>query len=404
MPFRIALSGLNAASADLEVTANNLANVNTVGFKESRAEFEAVYSSSTQTTSSAAIGSGVRLDDVSQQFAQGNVDFTNNALDIAIGGEGFFVLSGDGAVTYTRAGNFRIDNEGYLVSPDTSRLQGYLPTTPGEFNGGQLSDLQITTGANPPAATTRTDFDVNVPAGAAQPSVTPFDPATPASYNHSTSITTYDSLGNPHTSTVYFVKEAAANAWTAHVTIDGNTVGAGQAITFDATGNLSTPAGGAFTLPAYDPANGASPINLNVDVAGTTQFGGSFAVNAISQDGSATGTLTGLEIDSDGILIARYTNGQSTALGKIAMSIFSNPQGLQQIDGAWAATVASGEPILGEANVGRFGNLTSGALEASNVDLTEQLVNMITAQRNFQANAQMISTADSTTQTIINIR
>ncbi|MEO1037602.1 MAG: flagellar hook protein FlgE [Pseudomonadota bacterium] len=404
MPFRIALSGLNAASADLEVTANNLANVNTVGFKESRAEFEAVYSSSTQTTSSAAIGSGVRLDDVSQQFAQGNVDFTNNALDIAIGGEGFFVLSGDGAVTYTRAGNFRIDNEGYLVSPDTSRLQGYLPTTPGEFNGGQLSDLQITTGANPPAATTRTDFDVNVPAGAAQPSVTPFDPATPASYNHSTSITTYDSLGNPHTSTLYFVKEAAANAWTAHVTIDGNTVGAGQAITFDATGNLSTPAGGAFTLPAYDPANGASPINLNVDVAGTTQFGGSFAVNAISQDGSATGTLTGLEIDSDGILIARYTNGQSTALGKIAMSIFSNPQGLQQIDGAWAATVASGEPILGEANVGRFGNLTSGALEASNVDLTEQLVNMITAQRNFQANAQMISTADSTTQTIINIR
>lgn len=404
MPFRIALSGLNAASSDLEVTANNLANVNTIGFKESRPEFQAVYSSSTQSTSSAAIGSGVRLDDVSQQFAQGNIDFTNNALDIAIGGEGFFVTSGDGAITYTRAGNFRIDNEGFVVSPDTSRLQGYLPTTPGEFNSGQLSDLQITTGANPPAATTRADFDVNVPADATVPTVTPFDPATPATYNHSTSITTYDSLGNPHTSTLYFVKGAVANEWTAHTTIDGNAVGTGQAIAFDANGALATPAGGAFTLPAYDPANGASPINMTIDVDGSTQFGGSFAVNAISQDGSATGTLTGLEIDSDGILIARYTNGQSTALGKIAMSIFSNPQGLQQIDGAWAATVASGEPILGEANVGRFGTLTSGALEASNVDLTEQLVNMITAQRNFQANAQMISTADSTTQTIINIR
>ena len=403
MPFRIALSGLNAASDDLTVTANNLANVNTVGFKESRAEFQAVYSESSQSTSSAAIGSGVRLNDVSQQFSQGNIDFTNNALDLAIGGEGFFVLAGDGALTYTRAGNFRIDNDGFLVAPDSTRLQGYLPTTPGQFNSGQLADLQITTGANQPTATTSAEFNVNVPANATQPTVAPFDPDTPATYNHSTSITIYDSLGNPHTSTLFFVKDAAANAWTAHVAVDGNTVGA-QALTFDSSGNIATPANGTFTLPAYDPLNGALPLNINVDIGGTTQFGGAFSVNAISQDGSATGTLTGLSIDSDGILVARYTNGQSTALGKISLALFSNPQGLQQIDGAWAATVASGEPILGEANVGRFGNLTSGALEASNVDLTEQLVSMITSQRNFQANAQMISTADNTTQTIINIR
>ncbi len=403
MPFRIALSGLNAASSDLEVTANNLANVNTVGFKESRPEFQSVFASSTQSTSSAAIGSGVRLAGVTQQFAQGNVDFTNNALDLAIGGEGFFVLGGD-TTTYTRAGNFQIDNEGFVVSPDGSRLQSYLPTTGDQFNAGQVADLRVTTGVNPPAATTTATFGVNVPADAAEPAVAVFDPDEPTSYNHSTSVTVYDSLGSAHTQTLYFVKEAADNAWTAHVAIDGTEVGTGQAVTFDANGVLTAPASGNFTLPAFTPGTGAADITLTVDIAETTQFGGSFAVNSILQDGAATGTLSGLEIDPDGVVIARYTNGQSTALGKIALANFANPQGLQQVDGSWASTVTSGEPILGEANSGRFGALTSGALEASNVDLTEQLVNMITAQRNFQANAQMISTADTTTQTIINIR
>ncbi len=403
MPFRIALSGLNAASSDLEVTANNIANVNTVGFKESRPEFQSVFANSAQSTSSAAIGSGVRLAGVTQQFAQGNVDFTNNALDLAIGGEGFFVLGGD-TTSYSRAGNFQIDNEGFIVSTEGSRLQGYLPTNPGEFNAGQVADLQLTTGANPPAATTRSTFGVNLPADATPPAVATFDPAEPASYNNSTSVTIYDSLGNAHTQTTYFVKGATANAWTAHVAINGTEVGTGHAVTFDQNGVLTAPAGGSFTLPAFDPGTGSANLTLDIDLADTTQFGGSFAVNSIVQDGAATGTLSGLEIDPDGVVIARFTNGQSTALGKIALANFANAQGLQQVDGSWAATVASGEPILGEANTGRFGALTSGALEASNVDLTEQLVNMITAQRNFQANAQMISTADTTTQTIINIR
>lgn len=404
MPFRIALSGLNAASSDLEVTANNIANVNTVGFKESRAEFQSVYASSVQSTSSSVIGSGVRLESITQQFEQGNVDFTNNALDVAIGGEGFFVLNSEGSTSYSRAGNFQLDNEGFIVSPGGARLQAYLPTTPGQFNSGQLSDLQLNTGVNAPAATTTSSFGVNVPADAPQPAVSPFDPSEPSSYNHSTSVTVYDSLGAAHTQTMYFVKEAGANAWTAHVTVDGNSVGTGEAVTFDANGVLTAPASGSFTLPAYTPGTGAADMVLNINIADTTQFGGAFAVNSITQDGAATGTLAGLEIDPQGIVIARYTNGQSLALGQIALANFANPQGLQQLDGAWAGTVASGEPILGEANSGRFGALTSGALEASNVDLTEQLVNMITAQRNFQANAQMISTADTTTQTIINIR
>ena len=404
MPFRIALSGLNAASSDLEVTANNIANVNTIGFKESRPEFAAVYAFSTQSTSSAAIGSGVRLSDVSQQFAQGNVDFTDNALDLAIGGEGFFVLRGSGAETYTRAGNFQIDNAGYVVSSAGDRLQAFVPTAQGAFNSGQLADIQIETGANPPVATTRTTIGLNLPADAAQPPITPFDSSEPTSYNHSTSVTVYDSLGSAHTATVYFVKGANPNEWTAHTTIDGNDVGTGEAVTFDQDGILTTPAAGLFTLPAYPTGNGSADLTLEMSLGETTQFGGAFAVNSISQDGSATGTLSGLEIDENGVVIARYTNGRSTALGKIALANFSNPQGLQQVDGSWAATVSSGEPLIGEANAGRFGGITSGALEASNVDLTEQLVNMITAQRNFQANAQMISTADTTTQTIINIR
>ncbi len=404
MPFRIALSGLNAASSNLEVTANNIANVNTVGYKGARPDFAAVYSVSSQRTSSATVGSGVRLNDVSQEFSQGNVDFTNNTLDLAIGGEGFFVVQDNGTQTYTRAGNFQLDRDGFVVTPAGERLQAFVANAQGGFNSGQLTDIQITSGTNPPAATGSASFGLNLPADAVEPSVTPFDPAEPSTYNHSTSVTVYDSLGAPHTATMYFVKGAAANSWTAHTTIDGTAVGAGEPVVFDANGVLQTPATGNYTLPAFATGNGATDITMTVDLTDSTQFGGAFAVNAISQDGSATGTLAGIDIDVDGVITARFTNGQSTALGKVAMANFANPQGLQQLGDTWAGTNASGEVIIGEANTGRFGGITSGALEASNVDLTEELVNMITAQRNFQANAQMISTADQTTQTIINIR
>ena len=404
MPFRIALSGLNAASSDLEVTANNIANVNTVGFKGSRPEFAAVYASSSQGTSSATIGSGVRLANVSQQFAQGNVDFTENALDLALGGEGFFVLSDAGALSYTRAGNFGLNNQGFVVSPTGDRLQAYPATAQGTFNTGQLIDLQVQTGSNPPTATTQAEFGVNLPADAPQPATVPFDSTDTNSYNHSTSVTIFDSLGSSHTQTMYFVKEAAANEWTVHTTIDGNDVGAGEPMVFGQNGLLQTPAGGAFTLPAYTPTTGAADLVLDVTLGDATQFGAVFGVNALNQNGGTTGTLAGLEIDSNGIVLARFTNGQATPLGKIALANFANPQGLSQIGAAWGASIASGDAVLGEANTSRFGGVTSGALEASNVDLTAQLVNMITAQRNFQANAQMISTADTTTQTIINIR
>jgi flagellar hook protein FlgE len=384
MPFAIALSGLNAASADLGVTANNVANVNTTGFKMSRAQFSEVFAVGTQSVSASAAGSGVRLSDIAQQFTQGNIDFTDNALDLAIGGEGFFVISDNGARSYTRAGAFGVDNLGFVTNAQGSRLQSYPYAGNGLFNTGTPVDLQLTIGANPPSATTRAAFGINLPADAPLPANPVFDPTDPSSFNHTTSVTVYDSLGAAHTTTVYS--------------------GAAQVV-FNPDGSLLTPAGGLMPLGAYTPTTGASDIVMGLDFGTATQFGDTFGVNSLSQDGFTTGRLTGVSVDAEGVVFARFTNGQSTSLGKLAMANFVNPQGLQQLgDTTWGESFQSGDALLGEAGTASFGNIQSGALEASNVDLTAQLVNMITAQRNFQANAQAIETADAITQTVINIR
>ncbi|MDJ0710480.1 MAG: flagellar hook protein FlgE [Woeseiaceae bacterium] len=405
MPFAIALSGLNAASADLGVTANNVANVNTTGFKSSRAQFAEVFAVGTQSVSSSASGSGVRISAIAQQFTQGNIDFTDNALDLAIGGEGFFVISDNGARSYTRAGAFGVDNQGYVVNAQGSRLQAYPYAGSGLFNTGTPQDLQLQIGANPPAATTRASFGINLPANAPVPANPVFDPLDPSSFNHTTSVTVYDSLGAPHTATVYFIKDAVPNTWNTQVEIDGTPVGGAAPVVFNPDGSLNTPAGGLMPLGAYDPGTGATPITMDLDFSTATQFGNSFGVNSLSQDGFTTGRLTGVSVDAEGVVFARFTNGQSTSLGKLALANFVNPQGLQQLgDTTWGESFQSGDALLGEAGTASFGNIQSGALEASNVDLTAQLVQMITAQRNFQANAQMISTADTITQTVINIR
>ncbi len=405
MPFAIALSGLNAASADLGVTANNVANVNTTGFKLSRAQFSEVFAVGTQSVSSSASGSGVRLSAIAQQFTQGNIDFTDNALDLAIGGEGFFVLSDGGARSYTRAGAFGVDNQGYIVNAEGARLQAYPFAGAGLFNTGTPQDLQLTIGANPPAATTRATLGINLPADAPVPANPTFDPADPSSFNHTTSVTIYDSLGAAHTATIYFIKDAAPNTWNTDIQIDGTPIAGAAQIVFNPDGTLSSPAGGLMPLAPYTPSTGASDITMSLDFGTATQFGANFGVNSLFQDGFTTGRLTGVSVDPEGVVFARFTNGQSTSLGKLALANFVNPQGLQQLgDTAWGESFQSGDALLGEAGTASFGNIQSGALEASNVDLTAQLVQMITAQRNFQANAQMISTADTITQTVINIR
>ncbi len=406
MPFRIALSGLNAASSDLNVTANNIANVNTAGFKESRAEFSDLFPISSYGLAANATGIGTTLARVSQQFEQGPITTTGNSFDLALSGEGFFTLSDNGSMTYSRSGAFGTDRNGYVVNASGARLQVFPPVNGGaSFDSARLSDLQLATGDNPPNATTTLTANLNLPANATAPTVTPFSASDPNSYSHTTSVTVYDSLGVAHAADLYFIKGATANAWDVQAQIDGTPVGGLNPLTYSDTGALLTPAGGQITLAGYAPTTGAATMNINLSVADSTQYGNSFGVASLRQDGYATGRLTGVEITQEGVVQARYTNGQAIPLGQLALANFPNPQGLQQAgNSSWSESFAAGQVVRGPAGSTSFGLVQSGALESSNVDLTEQLVNMITAQRNFQANAQMISTADQVTQTIINIR
>lgn len=420
MPFRIALSGLNAASSDLKVTGNNIANASTNGFKSSRAEFADVYATSLGGVSDTAVGGGVRLARVSQQFAQGNIEFTNNNLDLATNGEGFFVLNDNGSQVYTRAGAFSIDRDGYVVNSSGQQLQVFEPIggSSTTFNTGSLNNLQISLSEGAPNPTSSVEMALNMDAGdTSAGALAAFDSTNPNTYNYSTSYTVYDSLGAQHTATMYYLKDnAAANTWYSWLYVDDgatstNVTDGGNAystVVFNSDGSLATINGAAATTVAYDPlamANGAANLTLTQDYANVTQFGGDYAVNSLFQDGYATGRLTGMDISDTGVVSARYTNGQSTALGKIALANFANVQGLRQLgDTGWAETFGSGGALIGEAGTASFGLVQSGALESSNVDIAEQLINLITAQRNFQANSQVIGTADTITQTIINIR
>jgi flagellar hook protein FlgE len=410
MSFRTALSGLNAAQTDLNVTGNNIANASTAGFKGSRTEFVDVYAVSFLGVSNTTAGSGVRVSSISQDFSQGNIEFTANNLDIAINGEGFFVLSDNGAGVYSRAGSFHLDRDGYVVNNQDARMQVYPATGNGTFDTGVLQDLQLQTSEGAPNATSAIEVGVNLDAGDDEPAVA-FNATDPDTYNNSSSLVVYDSLGTSHTATMYFRKDETTppgvNLWNAYLYVDGTVVTSGGAspiaLAYNSDGSLAT--GMPITYDAIVTTTGSLPINLAIDYGDSTQFGSPFSVNVLSQDGFATGRLTGINIDTTGIVSARYTNGQSTILGKIALASFANPQGLNQLgDTSWGETFTSGDRVLGEAGTATFGVLQSGALEASNVDVAEQLVGLITAQRNYQANAQVISTEDQVTQTIINIR
>jgi flagellar hook protein FlgE len=409
MTFRTALSGLNAASTDLNVTANNIANVATPGFKQSRAEFADVFAVSTFGLARNAVGSGVRTASVAQQFTQGNVEFTDNSLDLAISGGGFFRLSDRGTAVFSRAGNFSSDSNGFVINPAGHRLQVFppVPGNTGTFDTGRLVDLQLSTSESPPNATTSVTVGTNLPAGAEPPVITPFDPLNALSYNHTTSLSVFDSLGVAHIATLYYVKTPADNSWEVHTYIDGptNPVGGPQPIEYNSSGGLVIPATGLLALPAFATANGSADITIELDLGNSTQFGESFSVNELRQDGFTTGRLTSIEVSPTGVVFARFTNGQANSLGQVALASFPNAQGLQEFgNNVWGETFESGQPLLGNAGSASLGLIQAGALEASNVDLTAQLVNMITAQRNFQANAQTISTFDQVTQTIINIR
>ncbi|MBX2808017.1 MAG: flagellar hook protein FlgE [Cellvibrionaceae bacterium] len=638
MPFNTALSGIRAANDDLRLTGNNIANASTAGFKESRAEFGDVYSTTVLGSGVNQVGSGVRIQSVAQQFAQGNISFTENVLDLAVSGSGFFVTNLGGDQTYTRSGTFGLDQDGYVVNNINSRLQGYRADSLGNI-GGLIEDIQIQASNLEPEPTTAVEAELNLdsredviqstgtryisaggtatannngyaaqditftdPSGgtvnftsnandntqsiannlnalpgvtatasatatvstwtaglgmtingvtltatsmgtaaateitalpgltavydAATPdltitsttgdlsfgvtggsagntlvvtgssggaltlnqgstdttvvgglitleldenysfddsaTVTPiftnaptsfvnnaFDPTDASTYNHSTSMTIYDSLGNPHTMQQFFIKQpydpadatTYPNHWQLAIRIDGADVGdpvisAPTAATV-ATYDLHFTRNGAFDetlsddilisnwtpldeagnpLGTLQPLNiadgGALPVanpatssNFQVLMSDTTQVGSAFEVRALDQNGSTTGRLAGLNVDDAGIIFARYTNGENQVLAQVALADFANTQGLQSLgDTSWAETSESGVPVIGGPGTASLGLIQSGALEDSNVDLSEQLVNLIIAQRNFQASAKTIETADQTTQTIINLR
>lgn len=410
MAFRTALSGLNAAQVDLDVTGNNIANANTNGFKESRAEFADVYASTFQGIGSITPGSGVRVADIAQQFTQGNVDFTDNNLDLAINGEGFFTLSDNGAQLYSRAGAFKVNREGYVVNHLGQRLQVFPATVTGTtttFNTGSLTDLQLNTSDASPQATGTATVNVNLNSSEVAIPATPIDPTDASTYNHSTSMVVYDSLGNTHTISYYFQK-TASNNWSMATHLNGSaTPISTEPLEFDSSGALITPATGVinYSISAAALGTGAAALSFDADFSTTTQFGSPFGVNNLVQDGFSSGRLNGINISSEGIVFANFTNGQSQALGQVAMAKFPNSQGLSKLgDTNWAESFDSGIPSFGAAGSSSFGAVQSGALEASNVDVAEQLVNLIVAQRNFQANAKTITTEDTITQAIINIR
>ncbi|OUS16783.1 flagellar hook protein FlgE [Gammaproteobacteria bacterium 50_400_T64] len=425
MGFETAVSGIRAASSQLGIIGNNIANSSTSGFKQARGEFADVFAASALGVASNSIGRGVELTSIAQQFTQGNISFTDSSLDLAISGTGFFMLDDGGVTRFTRSGAFAVDSEGFVTNNEGLRLQAFGADTTGQITG-LIDDVRLTTSQIEPIPSSSIDITANLDSREEVPLLTfaaPFDafaspPTAPSAdmYNGSTSLTIYDSLGNPHDLTTYFVKTPTANEWEAHVTIDGVTPGgiaAPQLMRFNNTGQFD-----AATLPVevtvanWNPVDSSgagtgavTPQSFKIDLSTTTQFGSDFGVSFISQNGFSSGQLRGVEISDTGIIFARYTNGQSFALGQVALANFANQQGLQPLGStAWAETFASGVATISEPGTAGLGLIQSGALEDSNVDITQQLVNMITAQRNFQANAQVIQTEDAVTQTVINLR
>jgi flagellar hook protein FlgE len=404
--FSIALSGLTAASSNLDVTANNIANADTIGFKSSRAEFADLYASGAANLNQSVTGEGVKLATNAQQFTQGNITTTSSNLDLAISGDGFYTLKNASGLVYSRNGQFQEDSSGNVVSSTGQALQVYPPLVNGGFNTGALANLNLQTAQSAPQASTKGTVVLNLPANSAVPTGGAFNPTDSTTYNNSTSTTVYDSLGNAYPSTFFFAATANPSVWDVYQTINGVNVSANPTtttLTFSPTGQLTLPANGNLNF-AYTPPDGANPINVAFNFSNTTAYGGQFGVTSITQNGYATGQLSTVAIDAAGIVSAVYTNGRSTQLGQLAMANFPNPQGLKQLGNtSWSETFDSGNVVQGTAASAGFGSIQSGALESSNVDLTSELVNMITAQRAFDANAQVVTTSNQESQTVIQI-
>ena len=439
MSFNIGLSGLYAASKQLDVTGNNIANVATSGFKSSRAEFSDIYSASKLGIGSKTIGSGVNLANVSQNFGQGAINNTGNLLDMGIQGNGFFVLSDNGSLSYTRAGTFKPDKEGYVTNTSgTARLQGYGVDANGKIINGILTDLRIDTSNLAPRASGSVDSTINLnsTSDVVDQVTNKFDPLKSETYSKKFSTTIYDTQGNPHEMDQYMVK-TGSNTWKAYTLVDGRNpdgspvTGTGakdpvaSTMVFDSAGALTsvtTPSAvpgepdvvsSTLTVTDWMPgttvngawvSNGAAAKDggIAINMAKTTQYNTDTSRNPPTQDGYATGQISNLTIDGSGVMFANFSNNQSRAIGQISLASFTNEQGLQPVGGtAWKETFASGQAGYDAPKIGTLGAIQSNSLEDSNVNLTNELVDLIKAQSNYQANAKTISTQSTIMQTII---
>lgn len=434
MAFQQGLSGLGVSSKALDVTSHNIANASTVGYKGANAHFGDVYAAALNGGGASQIGIGVTLAGVQQQFNQGNITTTNNPLDVSINGAGFFRVDKAGATTYTRNGQFHLDKSGFIVNDQGMKLTGYVAQG-GVIRAATPSPLQIDSSAIPPVATgtnptsafkgvkanlsldSRATTTGLLPWGTPAPVAgQPWTPD-PKSYNWSTALTTFDSLGNPHNVTMYFRKAATAGDWELYANVDGTDAAlsplSSNALNFDTAGKLTTPmplnisidlAG--INVALGKPVNAAvTPLAFDIDFTGTGQYGQAFGTNRLEQDGYAPGNLVGLSVGTDGVVQGRYSNGQTFAQGQIVLANFTNPNGLLSMgNNQWVETSDSGPPLVGAPQSSSLGTLSAASVEESNVDLTAELVNLITFQRNYQANAQSIKTQDQIMQTIVNLR
>jgi flagellar hook protein FlgE len=406
MSFQQGLSGLNAAARNLDAIGNNVANANTVGFKSAGLVFADVFAASMGATAGNSVGIGTAVAAVQTNFGQGNIRTTSNPLDMAINGNGFFRLDTNGAITYSRNGQFHLDRDGYIVSPNGARLTGYGVDAQGNVLVANPGPLQISSAQLPATATTSGEIGVNLDAREAVITVTPFNIANSQTYNKATSLTIYDSLGNPHALSTYFVK-TAANTWQVYGALDGTALAAPiGTLNYNTNGTLNTTTTTLpFNLSLTIAGGAATPLAMTLDFTNSTQFGSGFSVDTLTQDGFAAGQLAGYGIDESGIVVGRYTNGQTRSMGQIVLASFKNPGGLEPLgNNGYAETTESGQAIPGVPGSSNMGLVQSGAVEESNVDLTRELVDMITAQRVYQANAQTIKTQDQVLNTLVNLR
>lgn len=445
MGFQQGLSGLNAAARNLEVIGNNVANSGTFGSKVSRAEFSDVYATAIGGASTSQVGIGVAVSNVSQQFTPGNITSTENPMDLAIDGNGFFQLSdSSGTLVYTRNGQFKLDREGFVVNNNGSKLLGYQADDQGAILQAQATPLQLPTSGAPPRTTDEVNLEMTFDSRVSPASGTTLDLENPDTYNFATSQTIYDVQGQ-NIGLTYYMRKTSAHNWDMYVTANGTSLqtdGAGDpvkvaSITFPSSGGeptteavgplegepgtittydsagapLTTTGLGVFTIPDI-PAltlsgGGLSEVisGISFNLSNSVEYGTGFGVTNLSQTGFPPGKLNSVTIEPNGIVLARYSNGQSKAAGQVELASFRNPQGLQPLgSNEWGSTFASGQPTNTVPGDGNMGLLLSGSLEESNIDLTSELVNMIVAQRTYQANAQTIKTEDQLLQTLVNIR